>query len=77
MSRNSTRGLVSIYNPVLLSGSIYGSRFRMMVTFGHDTIRRFANNVSKMKKLAARDFEDILQVFMTPVFVSPYADAYK
>ena len=26
------------------------------------TIRRFHNNVSEMKKLAARDFEDILQV---------------
>jgi hypothetical protein len=25
-------------------------------------IRRFANNVSEMKKLAARDYEDVLQV---------------
>ncbi len=25
-------------------------------------IRRFTNNVSEMKKLAARDFEDMLQV---------------
>ena len=31
-------------------------------TFGRFTIRRFHNNVSEMKKLAARDFEDILQV---------------
>ena len=30
--------------------------------FGRFTIRRFHNNVSEMKKLAARDFEDILQV---------------
>jgi hypothetical protein len=29
--------------------------------FGYDTIRKFANNVSEMKKMAARDYEDILQ----------------
>lgn len=34
----------------------------MMPTFGRDSIRKFASNVSEMKKLAARDFEDILQV---------------
>jgi hypothetical protein len=33
-----------------------------MPTFGRDTIRKFHNNVSAMKKLGARDFEDILQV---------------
>jgi hypothetical protein len=38
------------------------SRYRMVPTFGRGTIRRFSNNVSEMKKLAARDFEDILQV---------------
>lgn len=32
------------------------------MTFGRGTIRRFSSNVSEMKKLAARDFEDILQV---------------
>ncbi|KAJ3514958.1 hypothetical protein NMY22_g14576 [Coprinellus aureogranulatus] len=36
-------------------------RFRQIPTFGTDTIRRFAENTSEMKKLAARDFEDILQ----------------
>ncbi|PSR72540.1 hypothetical protein PHLCEN_2v11593, partial [Hermanssonia centrifuga] len=36
-------------------------RFRAVPTFGRDTIRRFGVNVSGMKKLAARDFEDILQ----------------
>jgi len=34
----------------------------MVPTFGKGTIRKFSNNVSEMKKLAARDFEDILQV---------------
>lgn len=33
-----------------------------MPTFGSDTIRKFCNNVSELKKLAARDFEDLLQV---------------
>jgi hypothetical protein len=38
------------------------SRFRDIPTFGSSTIRRFASNASEMKKLAARDFEDLLQV---------------
>jgi hypothetical protein len=33
-----------------------------MPTFGRDTIRRFRNNISEMKQLAARDYEDLLQV---------------
>jgi hypothetical protein len=33
-----------------------------MPTFGSSTIRHFATNASEMKKLAARDFEDVLQV---------------
>ncbi|KAF8512575.1 hypothetical protein JB92DRAFT_3169848 [Gautieria morchelliformis] len=37
-------------------------RFHAVPTFGHDTIGCFSNNVSEMKKLAARDFEHILQV---------------
>ncbi|KAJ7642811.1 hypothetical protein B0H17DRAFT_884233, partial [Mycena rosella] len=36
-------------------------RFRKVPTFGRSTIRRFHANVSEMKKMAARDFEDILQ----------------
>jgi hypothetical protein len=38
------------------------SRFRQVPTFGRDTIRHFSSNISELKKLAARDFEDILQV---------------
>jgi hypothetical protein len=37
-------------------------RYRQIPTFGGDTIRRFSKNASAMKKLAARDFEDLLQV---------------
>jgi hypothetical protein len=36
-------------------------RFRAMAPFSQ-TIRRFTNNVSDMKNLAARDYEDMLQV---------------
>ncbi|KAK7437003.1 hypothetical protein VKT23_006712 [Stygiomarasmius scandens] len=36
-------------------------RFRQVPAFGHSTIRHFATNASEMKKLAARDFEDLLQ----------------
>ncbi|KAK7037661.1 hypothetical protein VNI00_010884 [Paramarasmius palmivorus] len=38
-------------------------RFRQTPTYGRSVIRRFHNNVSDMKKLAARDFEDILQAY--------------
>ncbi|KIK36572.1 hypothetical protein CY34DRAFT_94132 [Suillus luteus UH-Slu-Lm8-n1] len=37
--------------------------FRQVLTFGNGVIRRFMNNTSEMKRLAARDFENILQVF--------------
>jgi hypothetical protein len=40
-------------------------RFREVPTFGRDTIRKFVHNASGMKKLAARDFEDLLQVCWT------------
>ncbi|KAI0065195.1 hypothetical protein BV25DRAFT_1913814 [Artomyces pyxidatus] len=37
------------------------SRYRSMPTFGRATIRRFHGNMSEMKKLAGRDYEDALQ----------------
>ncbi|KAF8240698.1 hypothetical protein L208DRAFT_1231621, partial [Tricholoma matsutake] len=36
-------------------------RFHQIPTYGLDTIRHFSNNVSKMKQMAARNFEDLLQ----------------
>ncbi|KAG2010412.1 hypothetical protein CC2G_013241 [Coprinopsis cinerea AmutBmut pab1-1] len=42
-------------------------RYRNIPTFGRQTIRSFGNNVSGMSKLAARDFEDLLQCAI-PVF---------
>lgn len=41
-------------------------RYRTVPAFGA-TIRRFSNNASSMKKIAARDFEDLLQCAL-PVF---------
>ncbi|KAG1733550.1 hypothetical protein EDB19DRAFT_1639594 [Suillus lakei] len=42
-------------------------RYRRVPTFGRGTIRRFHTNASAMKRLAARDFEDLLQCAI-PVF---------
>lgn len=39
-----------------------GHSYRKIPTFGRDTIRKFSDNVSALTKLAARDFEDLLQV---------------
>ncbi|KIJ35486.1 hypothetical protein M422DRAFT_180704, partial [Sphaerobolus stellatus SS14] len=38
------------------------ARYQQIPTFGISTICWFSSDVSEMKKLAARDFEDILQV---------------
>lgn len=38
------------------------SSYRLISAFGRSTIRKFSSDVSAMKKLAARDFEDLLQV---------------
>lgn len=37
-------------------------RFRKIPAFGRGTIRRFKKNVSGMKMLACRDWEDLAQV---------------
>lgn len=37
-------------------------RFREVPTFGRDTIRRFTRNSSELKKMAAWNYEDFLQV---------------
>ncbi|KAJ3825180.1 hypothetical protein F5880DRAFT_1611327 [Lentinula raphanica] len=48
-------------------------RFRQIPAFG-TTIRRFSGNPSEMKKLAARDFEDLLQCAI-PVFENLFKDS--
>jgi len=55
----------------LTHGRSISLRFRDVPTFGRGTIRRFVDNISEMKKLAGRDFEDILQVAtFTTTFLS-------
>ncbi len=44
-------------------------------SFGRSTICKFHNNASAMKKLAARDFEDLLQVVL-PFFFNSFLFAY-
>ncbi|TFK69161.1 hypothetical protein BDN72DRAFT_878592 [Pluteus cervinus] len=39
----------------------FNSRFRQVAPFGSSAIRKFTYNVSELRKLAARDYEDILQ----------------
>ena len=46
---------------LLSSRLLISLRYRAVPTFG-TTIRKFSNNASGMKKLAARNFEDLLQV---------------
>ena len=66
----------SIVPPFLYDRRLIPSpRFRLVPTFGRDTIRRFSNNTSAMKKLAARDWEDMLQVAL-PVFEGLLARPY-
>ncbi|KAJ7101338.1 hypothetical protein B0H15DRAFT_936529 [Mycena belliarum] len=51
-------------------------RYRQVPTFGSATIRRFSNNASAMKKLAARNFEDLLQCAL-PVFEGLLGDPHN
>jgi hypothetical protein len=41
---------------------VISNSYRQIPVFGRNTIRRFSNNCSELKKMAARDFEDLLQV---------------
>ncbi|KAG9079443.1 hypothetical protein FS749_008528 [Ceratobasidium sp. UAMH 11750] len=45
----------------------FNRRFRSVPTFSNSTIRKFSEDVASLKRLAARDLEDILQCCM-PVF---------
>jgi hypothetical protein len=40
-------------------------RYRQVPPFGKGIIRRFTGNPSAMRKLAARNFEDLLQVWIS------------
>ncbi|KAF7300199.1 hypothetical protein MKEN_01343700 [Mycena kentingensis (nom. inval.)] len=51
-------------------------RYRAVPPFGKSTIRRFRNNVSELKKFAARDYEDLLQC-AEPVFDRLFPEPYN
>lgn len=51
-------------------------RYRSTPTFGNSTIRKFANNAADMKKLAARDFEDLLQCSI-PAFSGLFGEPHN
>ncbi|KIJ58675.1 hypothetical protein HYDPIDRAFT_73386, partial [Hydnomerulius pinastri MD-312] len=47
-----------------LKGSVLSEldhHYRQVPTFGHDTIQCFRQSVSELKRMAAHDFEDLLQ----------------
>ncbi|KAI9059487.1 hypothetical protein FKP32DRAFT_1657872 [Trametes sanguinea] len=54
----------------------FNARFRQVPIFGRDTIRRMSRNMSEMKQMAARDFEDALQSFI-PVIESLLQQAHN
>ena len=55
-------GKFLVFDSISILFMIAYSGFRIVPTFGLDTIWKFINNVSGLKQLAAWDFEDILQV---------------
>ena len=44
--------------------------YRQVPTFGSDTIQKFSINASELKKLAACDYKDLLQVSLDSIFIS-------
>jgi hypothetical protein len=57
LMKGTKTGTFSHYDDV----THFSNRFRKMPPFSQ-AIRKFTNNVSELKKLAARDYEDLLQV---------------
>lgn len=60
--KNSTSGQSCVKFLNFYSERIPFCRYRHIETFGRGTIRRFDKNTSALKKLAARNYEDCLQV---------------
>ena len=52
----------SLFKIRIIKGFIQNDqRYRQIDPFGRDVIRKFTTNASEMKKLAARDYENLLQ----------------
>jgi hypothetical protein len=54
--------MIQIAQVLIFILDYHKTRYRQVPTFGWDTIRKFSTNCSDMRQLAARDFEDMLQV---------------
>lgn len=52
--------MISLNDTGIISNILF--RYRLTPTFGNGVIQRFRTNPSAMKKLAGRDYEDLLQV---------------
>ncbi|KAF8219267.1 hypothetical protein L208DRAFT_1082731, partial [Tricholoma matsutake] len=54
--------IIQVLHAAAPGGGAVVNRFCQIPTYGLDTIWCFSNNVSEMKQMAARNFEDLLQV---------------
>lgn len=52
-----------------LQAKLTFDRYRKVPSFGPATIRRFSSNVSEMSNMAARNFEDLLQVCTRKILI--------
>jgi hypothetical protein len=51
-------------------------RYRQVPRFGKDGVRKFSANSSEMKRMAAHDFEDLLQVSLYNAFREVFIKQY-
>ena len=69
--------MVNVKYSLYISLSLTSTRYRQVPTFGRDTIRRFRDNCSELKKMAARDFEDLLQVRIFWMVISQVSNGFS
>ena len=74
--KNLTNGMM-LWLPSYLWVTDNVFSYRDIPPFGRDTIQKFSNNVSGLKRLAARDFEDILQVCYSKLFNISCSDDFS
>ncbi|KAG2004882.1 hypothetical protein CC2G_007810 [Coprinopsis cinerea AmutBmut pab1-1] len=58
--------ILNAYDPAKLQQ--LNDNYRAVPTYGRNTIRRFPKRVSDMRKLAGRDYEDIIQLPVSTAF---------
>lgn len=55
---------------LMLSFDLFSIRYCLVPSFGRSTIQKFSSNASEMKKLAARNYEDLLQVDLSCLVIA-------